>query len=731
MISNLSEPASAPVVPSQTDPSEAGLQAHTPCGTPSTPDLAPAPRPALTAPITPIDVAHTLATRAPVPHFSAEPALLASLPDAIRADLRRLLGATAGGGAFGEARALVKAGHSVSAAIRTVRTGYGLHGSLQRLRARYDVWTKTGDWVSLVNRAKAGGPWQARQDGLPREFLEFVAKRLAAFRRADGKRQAIASIRRQWLTGRDHTGQRAPIPGYGYRPEHVGTCPPGWTYGNLLAVIKAAGLFTAPVRAFLQTGTAAAAHEVPQVKRDRNTSGADGGPMRFLELVEFDDVKTDFLVVDPASGQVVDLWLLVARDYGTAIMLGYGMRPARSRDDGTQEHLRLQDMKQICGLVLERWGLPPYICTWKIERGTATLSEGSRSMLRELLAGQVNVSFSSMLGGKSALGFRQRAIGNSRAKASLESHNRLMHTMACALPGQTGQRYDVRPQDLAGQQREAAETLALVQLLPAELRGQAQFTLLTLEQAREQLDRIFALQNQRTDHELQGFATLAEWWDGTLWRPQTTYPGNGAVRTRLESPEERCARLVAPHLAGWRQVSPDVIRAFYEHSARDVRVQDNGLIEFRLGGDRVEFAPPPGAAPLVPGTRALAYHHPDEPGLIYLTDGQGRWLGTWLRRHRTGDRASLEAALRTQQHALRVAREHAAGLVADERERIEAVRRSNAELLGPFQPIERVRTPGPTRSLASTVATTLTRRERAVKAAGAVMAQLGAEFDDV
>ena len=51
------------------------------------------------------------------------------------------------------------------------------------------------------------------------------------------------------------------------------------------------------------------------------------------------------------------------------------MRPPGARGR-SQEHLRLQDMKQLAGWILERWGLPVgYTVTWKVENGTATFSD--------------------------------------------------------------------------------------------------------------------------------------------------------------------------------------------------------------------------------------------------------------------------------------------------------------------------------------------------------------------
>jgi len=640
------------------------------------------------------NVRRYLDSRAPAVHFCLEDRLFVTLPLAIREELRKLLGTGAGtskiGGAFGHIQHLVKTGYSVQQAAAEARNLYKVQGSVVRLRARYDAWSKSQDWVSLVNCVKAGADWQERDGGLPHEFLVFCAARFGKYRREDSKRQALLEIKHQWVTGRNSAGEIEPIPGYpastvAERKLGARTYPPGWSYSNILRQIKDQNLFPKSVRALMHQGTAAARSYIPQTRFDRNS---ESGPMRFLECVEFDDVKTDFIIIDPESGQACDLWLLVARDRATAILLGFGLRPARTRDDGTQEHLRLRDMKQLCGWILERYGLPPYEMTWKIEHGTATLSPGTRAALRELLPDRIDISYSSMIGGLSPDGYAQRGLGNSKGKASLESHNRLMHTMLADQPGQTGPLYNVRPMDLQARVKEAVATWELTRHLPENIRGQVGYSLLTINQAREQLFRVFRLQNERTDHDLQGFADVAEWYNDTsgLWMPQSTWPGPAdgmpPVRRRKESPLERCARLVAPYRDHWSQVSPDIIRAFYEHTAREVWVKDNGLIEFRTDDRLIEFMPPDNAElHQVPGTGLLAYFNPDDPAYLHLTDGRGRIIGTWLRRARASDADAVRQAIHYSQSALKAAKTVADTYAADERERLAAMRERNAELL--------------------------------------------------
>lgn len=663
------------------------------------------------------DVREYRAHRKPVAHYLDEDALFATLPSEIKSELRLLLGVRKGGGIFGHVQHLVNGGYSVSSAIAEAAKHFVFPGSPKRTRARYDLWTQSKDWTCLVNCAKAGADWQEREDGLPLAFLKFCAAKIGGFKREDGKRQALLAIHRQWQTGRNADGEREEVPGYGFwqawfKKTYPGKPLPlaapemeGWSYSNISTQIKARNLLPRSVRGLLHQGTAAAREFLPYVRSDRNTMGADGGPLRFLELVEFDDVKVDFLIRDEETGETCDLWLLVARDRATGMLLGFGMRPARTREDGSQEHLRLKDMKQISGWILERYGLPPYLCVWKLEHGTATLPPAYRTLFCDLLPGRIEISYSGMIGGKSPMGFEQRGIGNSRGKASLESHNRLMHTMLADRPGQTGPLYTKRPADLKAQAKECEAIFKTAQLLPEHVRGKMGYNLLSLNQAREHLFRVFRLQNERTEHELQGFEEVLEWYDEArgLWLNQSLLaasPIGLKTRKRKESPMERCARLVAPYREAWTFVSPEIIRAFYEHTVRDVVVKNSGLIEFRVDNRVFEFQPAPGAVSQIPGTRLLGYFHPDDPKFLHLTDGKGRIVGTWIRTTFACDNETLADAIRYQQSALKAAKEIAAEYTALERAKLESMRAENAALIQAhtFVPVTNSEAPSTTES---------------------------------
>lgn len=628
-----------------------------------------------------IDVSAYLETRRAVASPHDEYALLATLPHLIRAEMQVLHRACC------EVLARSKAMSVSKACVEVLRECRALSLPLKTFRAKYDAWVKTGDWVALVNRTKAGGRWQARQQGLPLEFLVFCASRIGKYKRTDAGKEALRSIIRQWNTGRNLAGEREPIPGYGFREDWLKTAaaknarrpdqPDGWSYSNIMDSIDRSGVLPKATRALLVQGTHAAREHLPDVNEDTSM-------LRFMEVIAFDDVKVDWRIFDPETRTAQDLWLLIARCRATRMLLGYGMRPARAREDGSQEHLKLRDMKQLCGWVLESYGLPPYLMTWVIERGTATLSEPSVAALQELLGGAVKVRYSSMIGGVSPSGFRERGVGNSRGKASLESHNRGLHIIGAHVPGQVGPHYGKRPADLAARERECSSIidLALSKKLPAHLRDQLGYGLLTLKQAREQLRRIFSLQNSRTDHALEDFEEVMEWWDGAQWRPAATAPGsNVPLNVRRESPMERAARLVREsELAGhaWRRVSPHVLCAFYDHTQRLEPVDPTGEISFTHEGKVLRFVSP-GIHP--PQQKVLCYFNPDEPLTLHVTDGRGAVIGTWLAKGKVRDRETLAESLRHQAAALRQARQQADALNADERAQLEAMRQRNQEIM--------------------------------------------------
>lgn len=606
------------------------------------------------------DVAEYLASRKPVAHYDNETRLWIVVPDTERKNITALLAAFARVNDRRKLWSVSRACAHVLALDRFYKRGW----NAKTFRSLYDDYTRTKDWVCLVNRSKCPAVWRKTSVGLPTAFLNFCAQRFGEFKREDGKRQALLSIKRQWRTGRAPSGDEQIIPGYEatWQQRNREVFPVGWHYSNVTRQIKKSGLFTPGIRALLHDGESAARSLLPNVLGTRRG-------LRFLELVTFDDVRTDWLVLDTATGQAVELWLLVARCSASAMVLGFVMHPATIREDGKATHLGARHMKQLGGWMLERYPLPPYVSTWKLERGTAGMDEAIRTALGELLGNRIEFSITSMIGATaSPSGYAEKKKGNSRGKASHESHNRLMHTQTAFIAGQTGNRWDIRPADLNARSKEATEIWQIAQYLPAHLRGSEKYPILTVGQAREHLFRIFNEQNERTEHDLEGFDEIV------------VRVGDRFTK-RMQSPIERAAMLIQQVKGDWTPINPAIITTFYEHTEKLVVVKPNGEIEFHQDGQQNIFAP--GDAPLPPGTKALAYYLPDDPSLVYLTDGKGCFLGIWTRRNRVafGDKDALANAMRYTHIAREAARTAANRLAEPERAELEAMRAHNAELM--------------------------------------------------
>ena len=605
------------------------------------------------------DVQAYLRERTPQPEISGEENLLITLPAKLQTEVRTLVRACK------FVADLVRKKFSVQAACKQTLTVFSRWGwKLGTFRMKYDLWAEKCDWVVLVNLAKAPAAWKTtRLATMPPEFLDYVEQQFGRFAREDGKRQALLAIQRHWRTGRDESGNECAIAGYenAWNKRDREVLPMGWSYSNITRQIKKRNRFNKATRALLHESESAAREFLPHHLGTRKH-------LRFLEKVTFDDVRMDWLVFNTATQQAEELWLLLARDEATAMALGFVEHPATVREDGKASHLGARQMKELAAYLLERYPLPPYTVHWIVERGTATLRESVQAALAELFNERIKVHYTSMIGGLSPTGYAEKRKGNSRGKASHESHNRLIHTMAAHLPGQTGANWGIRPADLDARVRECQAISEMARHLPEEKRGEVEYPLLTLSQARAKLQEIFTLQNFRKEHNLEGF-------------DQIVVEEGGRLIQRLEMPVERAVRLIRS-VDRWDKVSPDIVRTFLEHTQRHVTVNQRGEVELLVNGRKLTFCAPAAELGLIPGQKALAYHHPADPQFLHLTSGDGRILGTWCQRGRTPylDQQTLSEAMRYTHAARAEAVATAADLAAPQREQLEAMRARNAEL---------------------------------------------------
>lgn len=558
--------------------------------------------------------------------------------------------------------------------------------SAPSLRRKFYAWIRSGrNWVVLRNESRV-----REGHGLPLTFVDWLQGWCMQNKRVS--RQQWFRLKRYWVHGCDDKGEPFVVPGYGTwqdwwsslhpgqaLPSHCPGLPRGWSYENLM---RKKHRLSKAQEVMARQGIAPARAHLPHVLGTREG-------LRFLEQVTFDDVKVDFRVLDPVSGTVCDLWLLVAFDRATAVCLGYGMRPARVREDGTQEHLRLIDMKQLCGWVLERWGLPPYPVSWKLENGCATLPEATALALRDLSGGRIGVSYASMISGKSAAGYQERGIGNSRAKASHEAHNNLLHNIVGDVPGQTGRRYDVRPADLAAREAETRAIWAVSRTLSPEAQDQIEYSIYTLNQARTVLNAAFHIMNTREQHELEGFdeVVIGRPHPGEPWRPvskiKAELPLDWEFSSRRESPVERMKRLITG--LEWSRVPRSTLVHFYRDSHKRVCVNEAGEITFAHEKRDYVFVRPADGQRYRAGDEFLAYFHPRELDLLHLTQlpPHGGYVASWARRDRVrvGDGKALSEALEYTKGALQAEQAHLHEVCKPEAQALQAMRAHNAEVI--------------------------------------------------
>ncbi len=490
---------------------------------------------------------------------------------------------------------------------------------------------------------------------------------------------------------RGTSAAREPVPGYGHREEWIRAggretdagVPRGWSDDNLRRVCR-----LDPVeRAIAHVGVAAASHHTPCVLGTR--VGA-----RFLERVFFDDVKLDFRVWDQDSRQVVDLWMLVAMDYASGAFLGFWMRPASEDYKGREQHLRQQDMVLFAGWLLETYGLPTdYQVEWKVENGTATFNHACAEAIGDFFGHRLTVSYARMIGGKSPVGYRETADGNSRAKAPLESAFNLLHNGAADMPGQTGRRYDVRPADLPSREKETKDIEAAFAAESQDIRALVRRPVLTVDEARRVVNHIFARCNTRTDHDLEGFTDMLEWRmapAGELpgnWQPIASLPHpapeSAQIRQRKQTPLERILELHAA--TRWERVPGSALAIFYSTSQRLVEVNAAGEVTFDFARREYTFRPPAPEFGLPAGTRLLAYFAPHEPRFVHLMRRAPHcgYVGTWARRERIGihDQDGLAREMEYTQSALKAARTTVAALQSGDRRQLDDIRAHNADLL--------------------------------------------------
>lgn len=579
-----------------------------------------------------------------------------ALPDSVRADVDDGLTLFE----IIHAAAKVSPACKEAAARHPDRRGF----SFDSLRRKYYSYVETGDWRVLVDHARVSrhGVEAEKQVKLPKDFIDYLKGLFQSNQRKS--EPAIRLVYRLWRRGES-------VPGYGtwqewFLAEHEfhplpAECPPelprGWSKGNLRRYIPEDAEL-----ALARRGIAAARQQLPHIIMTREG-------LRPLELIMFDDVRTDFKILVKGFAAPVELNLLVAMDVATGMILRYGLRPAIIRsEDGKRDRLKLHDMKHLLAGMLLMWGAPKHYKTHLLfENAVATVQDATADAIRELSCGQIEVQKTMMIQGTALFGgYKDKTFGNPQGKGPLESTFNLLHNEAAFLPGQTGRRYDEGPAELQGRTDENKALEKVSRFLTPHDRARLKRPFLNAEDARVVVTDIFRQMINRGDHAMEGFKLVGEWRfkDFEPWRLEGELPSGIDMAlvqwrnpARLETPFERWNRLVAEvgGAGAFQKLHPGAIMRLYDgHIKKTIdnseicMKEKNETFVYRIAD--VQHA----RLPLQNEMDVLVYFDPQDRSVIHLTDGKGGFLGSIPRTRgaRRLDKAAMKENMEKQRARL-------------------------------------------------------------------------------
>lgn len=492
----------------------------------------------------------------------------------------------------------------------------------------------------------------------PQEFLEELARRAGNNKRVSSK--ALDALHADWRAGKS-------IPGYGtwvdywvrtmgaepvpaYCPEWF--LPEGWSPRNLRRALPGQAALGLARDGFFATHS-----KLPQVRFDYRG-------LRPFESVVFDDVRPDWLIAVPGYKEACELWLLVAMDAATRVILDWvSLVVVPNAETGRKESLLEEHMQILVGQLLLKYGVPVgYTSTYTMENAKATIRPHLRQLLATISGGAIQVETTRMVNRALPGGFGERhGMPWDGPKKLLESFFRTFHDSAGALPGQTGSVQMLNaPAELEARQKEHTALMRECEGLPAEVVSQLQSTFLTQAEAIGAVEKLFTQLNARTEHRLEGFERVQVWRfpEDLAWRPLDElrrYPREQVRRalfdTRLESPISRFERLTRD-LAPTLRVPEDALIPFLAKTVRKVRHPAPYTLEFSEGNTRWTYR---GELPeLASGSGGpfilKVLDHNVAVAHVYSEDD--RYLGAVSRVHAPSpmDRPAVERALGEVQH---------------------------------------------------------------------------------
>lgn len=572
----------------------------------------------------------------------------ARLPDRCKDDLR----------AWFTAIGMVAAARTRAEGFRAAAAEFaGVPGfSEDSIKRRWKRWRKAaGDggarWRCLVNHNLCGGRCGECGQG-ETSLPELLLDHHAALSQGNDRRARSASWRRLILSLKSG----AKIPGLApggrgegdwrdlWRAIHPGeplprACPwshskppRGWSLSNFLLQQRRR---IAPAEdAAAKKGVAAARRALPSILRDTSK-------LLPLQAVVFDDARTDFLVRDPISGKIVELWGIFAMDVATRMILRYGLRLRRLREDGTRESITRRDMQHLIAGLIRCYGIPDdgLPTVYLVEKAAAAITDGLEASLLEMSGGMLTTERTNMITGRAifADGFVDKAQGNPGAKGWIESFFNSMHTEAGWIAGQQSARYDLRAANLDTRIGYAENLLAAGEHLPPALRRELRIPFQDPDDAKHSLDDVLIMLNRREKHRIAGFGKVALWrWrEGDDWKPLSDLAGlppeaQEQVETiyRPQTPEERFRSLIGSRK--FRAAAPGDL-ALLLCDLKTARYTGGGVLEFNHAGQRLRYYSRSASEQLRPGEEYLIRWDSADPETAYVSDGQGGFIGAFER----------------------------------------------------------------------------------------------------
>jgi hypothetical protein len=316
--------------------------------------------------------------------------------------------------------------------------------------------------------------------------------------------------------------------------------------------------------------------------------------LRRFELLLLDDTRVDLIGARDRDGFPVELRAYILMDVACRQILGFIVKE--------KEALRAEDVWALLASVLAKAGLPiGYPMRIKFERGAVACSAATETLLRSLFGDRIEVSRTSVNGGRAHAGaFYEAASGNWMGKAHIESFMRTFALRLEHIAGQRGGDYRRQPATLGligkdrseggrleytkgslihdGVQTEVCDRIIKwietgkidddtdpsKRSLPIEVRHGRHNRLMPVRWIRDAIAEAVAFYNANQNHRMQGFARVE-------YQDEET----GALRTRAESPDERAAALGS--INPCERISDADAAALLQYRGRAVTVTPNGV----------------------------------------------------------------------------------------------------------------------------------------------------------